>query len=163
MNVEMIEGKLKVFKIFQDLNSKAHLGGSVGLFLHGIDLKRDLTKSDLDITTNVKILDNDIIFNKDIEPITSSPTDFDYVLRYNFSGYVYLKIEVRVSPEPSFTVINYKGVDYNVSLLKNIIFWKTKYAEKDVQKHIDDLIVINGGERPVVTESNYLDEDDLPF
>lgn len=158
-----IEQLLYHAKKFQDMFCNSHIGGSLGLYLHGIDLKRDITKSDIDMTCKSKLPEP-----LDAEQFeeSSSPTDFDYSLRlHDKQSNIYAKIEVRVSPEPSFVVINHNGIDYNVSLLENILFWKQKYADKGVQKHIDDMIVINGGERPPIPEVTYAyaNDDDLPF
>ena len=48
----IIELKLKVFREFQLANPTAHLGGSLGLMLRGIDLLRNLNPSDLDVTVD---------------------------------------------------------------------------------------------------------------
>jgi len=71
-------------------------------------------------------------------------------------------MEIRVCPEPSFTVVEHEGHSYNVSLLSNILFWKRKYARKGVQKHIDDLITIETGVRPEPKKLE-LKGLDLPF
>ena len=42
--------KLLALKEFQGKYPTSHVGGSIGLMLRGIDLKRDLLTSDLDIT-----------------------------------------------------------------------------------------------------------------
>lgn len=159
-----IADKLKVVKMFQDKYPNTHVGGSLGLFLHGIDLKRDLNKSDIDLTSA-----DDIQLVFCLENITdlvesSRPGDFNFAFRFNHSQTVYTKIDVRITPEPSFEVINYDGIDYNVSKVRDIIFWKKKYADNNVQKHIDDLIVINGGERPeLIACTAYNSNDDFPF
>lgn len=149
---------LTVVKSFQDKFKTAHVGGSIGLTLHGIDLKRDLCRSDIDMTVDDYILKS----NKPTEYVESSnPDDFDHQYRALTTGGNYIKIDVRVSPEPSYDVITYNKINYRVSKLRDIIFWKRKYARKGVQKHIDDLIVIDGGERPVPKIE--IPTDDLPF
>jgi hypothetical protein len=46
----LMDAKLEFLRKFQKNHPTSHVGGSIGLMLIGIDLKRDLTKSDLDIT-----------------------------------------------------------------------------------------------------------------
>ena len=144
---------------FQNQFPTAHVGGSLGLLLHGVNLKRQLTQSDIDMT-----MDEDIPKGK--EPVSlveaSHPQDFDRCFRRNVNDGQYIKIDLRINPEPSFERIQYEGNIYNVSKKRDILFWKKKYADKGVKKHIDDLIVINGGTRPdpvVWTPDN----DDIPF
>lgn len=141
----LILQKLEVAKEFQDKYPNSHLGGSIGLLLLGVDLKRDLSKSDLDITTAENILKEDIISNYEER---SDVSDFDYAIQKQFESGYYLKIDVRISPEPQFDVINFNGINYNVSKLKDILFWKRKYANKGVLKHSNDLITIESGVRP---------------
>jgi len=156
--------KLKIIKHFQDKYPLSHVGGSIGLCLHGIDLKRSLKNSDIDITVPNK-LEQDIPF--ETYEVSSSPSDFDYSFRAaETKSNLYSKIEIRITPEPSFVIIEFDGIKYNVSKLVDILFWKQKYADKGVQKHIDDMIVINGCERPVanaVVLSDFDSTDELPF
>lgn len=153
---------LNVIKSFQDKFKTAHVGGSIGLMLHGIDLKRDLSNSDIDMTVDdYTPTDKPDGFIK-----SSNPNDFDHQYRININNDpalrdTYIKMDIRVSPEPSYDVITYNKINYRVSKLRDIIFWKRKYAKKGVQKHIDDLIVIDGGERP--SNKNEMSTDDLPF
>ena len=46
-------------------------------------------------------------------------------------------------------MINFEGVNYNVTKKETILHWKQKYAEKGSQKHINDLIAIATGVRPI--------------
>ena len=50
--MEKIRKQLKVLRAFQNKYPKSHVGGSIGLRLLGVDLKRNLYYSDLDITTS---------------------------------------------------------------------------------------------------------------
>ena len=145
-SLEQMKYKLSILKEFQDKYPDSHVGGSVGLYLHGIDLKRDISRTDLDITVPDWIEDLIGIWRE--EP--SNASDFDYQKMYRTpDNYFCCKMEIRVCPEPSFTTVTFEGIKYNVSLLSNILFWKKKYARKGVQKHIDDLITIETGVRPV--------------
>lgn len=156
MNIEIQLGKLREF---QQRYPLSHVGGSVGLMLHGIDLQRDINKSDLDVTNPDPMPEQ--IWDGYTE--SSEPSDFDHRIVLDAGKNLYVKMEIRISPEPSFETIEFKGDKYNVSLLKNILFWKQKYANKGVQKHIDDLVVINTGVRPVPKQVPVYELDDLPF
>lgn len=137
--------KLEMLREFQAKYPDSHVGGSVGLYLQGIDLQRDISKTDLDITVPDFI--EELKGAWDENP--SDASDFDYVkMHKSKDNYFCCKIEVRVCPEPSYTTVEFEGHTYNVSLLSNILFWKRKYARKGVQKHIDDLITIETGVRP---------------
>lgn len=127
--------RLNVIKSFQNKFPQAHVGGSIGLMLHGIDLKRDLSNSDIDMTVDDYIPEINEPSDYSYNP---SSKDFDY--QY-ISGKKddYIKMDIRVNPEPGFEIINYNGINYQVSKLRDILFWKRKYAKKGIQKHIDDL------------------------
>jgi len=141
--------QLKELRKFQEKYPLSHVGGSFGLLLHGIDLKRDISKSDLDVTNPDRMPE---IITDNYEE-SSEPSDFDHRIVIASENNYYVKMEIRVSPEPSFEVIEYEGNKYNVSLLKNIIFWKQKYASKGVEKHYNDLVAM--GVNP------YIDKSDL--
>jgi len=156
MNV-MIKHKLDTILEFQSKYPTSHVGGSIGLMIRGIDLKRPLFSSDLDITTDVF----DANESSELEG-RSDANDFDYALKRNHEDGRYTKLDIRVNPEPSFDVIEYDGNKYNVSKLRDILFWKKKYADKGVLKHQDDLVTIETGVRPDrVVEVSIFDE--LPF
>ena len=155
------EKVLKTLIVFQAKYPQSHVGGSVGLALHGIDMKRPLNdKTDLDITNPTRI--PELLTEKNIQE-SSSPSDFDYslIFHHDENNYCYTKIEVRVSPEPSFEVIEYKGNFINVSKLEDILFWKQTYADKGVVKHQHDLEAIKSGVRPL--QPIFEIGDDLPF
>lgn len=162
---DRIKEKLAIIKSFQTKYPTSHVGGSIGLLLHGIDLQRDLKNSDIDITVDVPI-NIDKLLQEVQGEISSAPTDFDHLFTQRHGDTaVYSKIEIRVCPEPSFEVISFDGVDYNVSLLRNILYWKQKYADKGFAKHIEDLGVINTGVRTTHTTAPVFADmdDDLPF
>ena len=127
--------KLQMLREFQAKYPDSHVGGSVGLYLHGIDLKRDISKTDLDIT----MPDWDDELNSTWREEPSDASDFDYQKTYRTPDYYFCcKIEIRVCPEPSFTVVEHEGHKYNVSLLSNIFFWKKKYSRKGCLLYTSD-------------------------
>lgn len=153
---KMIKFKLEALREFQANHPTAHVGGSIGLMLRGIDLHRSLAKSDLDITVDEFVQSAGEKLDQ-----RSDANDFDYAFSFPHDDGYYTKIDLRITPEPSYDVIEFDGHQYNVSKLRDILFWKKKYADKGVQKHKDDLITIETGVRPSEVMG---DEDDrLPF
>jgi len=155
---ELFKQKLVTLKEFQDKYPTSHVGGSIGLFLRGINLLRDLSKSDLDITIDEMDIESEKSVLKTYEE-TSDNNDFDLNIKKVLPDGHYVKIDIRICPEPSFDVIEFEGVSYNVSKYRDIIFWKQKYAKKEVIKHRDDLETIKTGVRPLTA----VQADDLPF
>ena len=164
-----MKAKLDAIIEFQKLNPNAHVGGSIGLMLRGINLHRDLTASDLDITVDEYQLQEKEGFEeyqlqeKEGFEESSNVSDFDHVLLRRDGG-LYTRIDVRISPEPTFDAIEFEGQFYNVSKLRDILWWKQKYANKGIRKHMDDLETIRTGIRPkaVVLVASFGDND-LPF
>lgn len=143
--MDKIKRQLSVLRAFQVKYPKSHVGGSIGLFLHGVDLKRNMYYSDLDITTP----EFTEISNPNINGC--SPVE-DYDHRYQIddpkTGH-FFKLEIRIDDEqPDFDVVNFEGVNYNITKKETILMWKQKYAENGNQKHINDLITIATGVRP---------------
>lgn len=163
---KLLEFKLKTLREFQEKYPTSHVGGSIGLMLRGVDLKRDLSASDLDITIDDYEFNSAIIKNSRKR---SDRNDFDYNIQISSPENFYVQVDIRINPEPSFEVVTFDGNDYNVSKLRDILFWKKKYAKKGVAKHHEDLITIETGTRPPnsgnyafkIPLSNW--DDDLPF
>lgn len=159
--------RLKIIKQLQDKYPTSHVGGSIGLFLHGVDLQRDLSKSDIDMTVSEKI---DFTQPIDIENLeeSSRPEDFDYQFRfYPNAGSVYVKIDINIRPSKKFVLIVFDGIEYRVSRIEDIIAWKHFYSMKGKGKHTDDLETIRTGIRPKEEQKQvaYANDtvDDLPF
>jgi len=151
--------KLEFLRDFQQQHPTSHVGGSMGLFLRGIDLKRDLTYSDLDITIDEMNVEETLKYES-----RSNGNDFDFSLKHYLGDNYYLKFDVRINPEPSFEIVEFDGHMYNVSKLRDILFWKQKYSSKGVQKHTHDLITIATGIRPKeMVINNVYNPDELPF
>lgn len=158
---EILKLKFDALREFQYKYPTSHVGGSIGLMIRGIDLKRDMTKSDLDITIDEYDFKADALPNLEER---SDACDFDFSLKKCYAdGQLYVKMDIRVTPEPSFDVIEFNGFNYNVSKLRDILFWKKKYANKGFKKHEHDLVVIETGVRPPYTEVTETTTDDLPF
>ena len=145
-----INFQLAVLRAFQQKYPKSHVGGSIGLHLLGVDLKRDLWFSDLDITTPEFTEKN----NDNLQH-SSAVEDFDhaYQINENKTG-KFFKLEIRIDDEQSdFDVVNFEGFNYNVTKKETILKWKLNYALKGVEKHIHDLFAIATGVRPKKLEN----------
>lgn len=126
----------------------SHIGGSIGLMMRGIDLQRDLKSSDLDITVDQFAMDDSKV--SDLYE-SSDASDFDIrLIKQSKDSDRYVKIDLRIDPEPEFDTIIFNDRQYNVSKLEDILKWKSTYAEKGFAKHKDDLVVISTGVRPIV-------------
>jgi hypothetical protein len=130
----MLQRKLNLIYLLQQKYPDMHVCGSIGLFLHGIDLGRDIGLSDIDL---VKAHDN-IDLNNSVEEHGSDGDDFDYAIDKDGIHY-----EIRIDPGQQFEKVIYQGRVFNVSKLSTIISYKQEYADKGYGKHFEDLEKIN--------------------
>lgn len=169
-NKQILDAKLDLLRNIQRNYPTLHVGGSIGLFLHGYE-PRTLDKSDLD--TTVDAFSKDAILRLCAHSTDlykgSMPSDLDLVfsLHTTLGG---VKLDLRICPEPSFEVTKYDGHSYNVSKLRDILYWKKLYAKRGVNKHLEDLRVIAPNEVAEIEEyikttkqAKELDLDELPF
>lgn len=155
---KMIKLKLETIREFQENYPNSCVGGSIGLMLHGVNLKRQLQTSDLDITTKEF---NDTQYSISELAKRSDNNDFNYCLLKNHEDGHYTKLDIRINYEFSFDIIEFEGYKYNVTKVDEILFWKKMYAAKGSRKHINDLITIETGVRPLepIDDITF----DLPF
>jgi len=112
-----------------------HVGGSVGLYLHGAFLKRwKDNQMDLDL-----VLPFYIHFEKcdnlDVEAIyKASGNDFDYTVILEGR-----KADIKIDPKQKYEIITHKGFKYKVSSVETIIEAKCRYALNGQMKHINDI------------------------
>jgi hypothetical protein len=111
-----------------------HVGGSIGLHLHGVKLSRFIGSGDIDLC---KAIDDINQKNCKIEHDGSSEHDFDY--SFEFQG---IKIELNIDNKQAFDIIEVGGKAYRVSKLETIVYYKKKYANKGYEKHANDLLDI---------------------
>lgn len=155
---EQIQFKFETILQFQKNYPTSHIGGSIGLLIRGIDLKRDLSDSDIDITIDEFYLPpSDLVIER------ANSSDYDYSVTFHKESNYGLSVnmDIRISPEPSFEIVGFEGNKYNVFKLRDILFWKRKYAKREVIKHSDDLEVIRTGIRKTKPVCETV--DDLPF
>lgn len=162
-----VEDKLKIIQSFQQKFLGSHVGGSLGLMLQGVDLQRDLKKSDIDMTVPGEIELEDALLLDNMEQ-SSNPDDFDYQFRhYPDGGSAYVKIDINIAPKRKYNTVVYMDHTYRVSRIEDILAWKHYYSMKGVGKHTDDLETLRTGvrpkeiEKPVPVSANEI--DDLPF
>lgn len=139
-NNSIIDFKLKILRIIQKKYPKSHIGGSFGLLLNGLTLDRDITSCDLDVIMNddsFKINDYDTL-EMSIEHASDSEDFNRYILKVK-SLY---QIDISIQTRQTFNIINFEGYNYNVSKIKDILYHKKIYADKDVEKHKKDLVTI---------------------
>lgn len=122
-----MENILEVIRRIQKKYPECHVGGSIGLLLHGYNVGRDLSKSDIDlISPSTSMITSS--YKKE-----SSGSDFDYVLKYEN-----IKIDLAIDKQ-SYEHLKFNGQFYKVSNIHNIIKYKVKYANEGSEKHNKDL------------------------
>lgn len=126
-----IKKQLDIIYVLQCKYPDLHVGGSLGLLLHGIKLSRPISKGDIDLC---KAVDNINRENEKIDNTGSFKCDFDY--RFEHKG---ISIDLRIDKEQKYDEIFYQGRAYKVSKVKSIIEFKQKYADKGHEKHAKDL------------------------
>ncbi len=129
---------LDIVKEIQTAYPHIIVGGSIGLFLHGINLDRWAKgePSDIDLISPYYTL-IESIGNLKIEEIEeeSSGKDFEYTLSvYGDNGPI--QIDLAIDPKSTYKYIDYEGFRYKVNRLENIWAAKLKYHKP---KHIKDL------------------------
>ena len=135
---------IDVLKDIQLNHPQIIVGGSVGLFLHGVRLKRwEHNQSDLDLITPYFTL---------IEGTTRNNINYssgaDFGECFTYKG---VTIDIVVNPLQKYEIIKYKGFKYKVNPLHDIIAYKAKYAGNGNQKHIDDLKEMCVGNKKEIT------------
>lgn len=164
-----VEDKLKIIRAFQAKYPGSHVGGSLGLLIQGVDLQRDLRKSDIDMTVPGEI-DVNSVFELDNMEQSSNPDDFDYQFRHHPDGFggPYVKIDINIQPNRKYNTVVYFGHEYRASRIEEIIAWKHFYSMKGAGKHTNDLETIRTGKRSAEVNTKPAavvlgEADDLPF
>lgn len=130
-----IKKQLDIVYVLQHKYPDLHVGGSLGLYLHGIKLSRPISEGDIDLC---KAIDNINRENEKVDNTGSFQCDFDY--RFEHKGIV---IDLRIDKDQQFDEILYQGRMYRVSKVKTILEFKKKYADKGYDKHAKDLEEVN--------------------
>lgn len=139
-----LDKRLEIYKAIESVHPGCHIGGSIGLLLHGIDLGRTFVDSDIDICS---FKPNGKEF-KDLQKRYSeiglaSSTDIDevsYRSEIEENGIKKrIKIEYKYDRTQDFNLIKYKGVTYKVTKSETILGWKVLFASRGSKKHREDL------------------------
>lgn len=124
-----------------------HVGGSVGLFLHGIKLKRWCSSDyvpDLDITVPYFVsMEQDELFEES-EPDEDEAYRSDFAAHFSYDG---VSVDLNIDPKQRWEYIEYKGFKIKVTAIENIIACKMKYALKGKKKHKDDIYEMVGKDK----------------
>jgi hypothetical protein len=136
-----------------------HVGGSVGLYLHGVRLQRWANKrgSDIDMVAPFFVLPEGEIDGEDIEyyDAKASANDFDETFRVGN-----VKVDYRIDPKQRYELIEYDGFKFKVSPLLVITEAKMRYAMlPNGQKHKKDLEEMILSKKPGMKKT----ETEFPF
>ena len=130
--------KLDIIRKFQEKYPHTQIGGSVGLFLHGVILQRFNTPiNDFDIITPYYTLFEDL--NNGVNSIKINLSDEDYKSGCDFDECISIggiKADIRIDNHQKYNMIEFEGFKYKVSTLEAIWAAKLRY---NVKKHNDDL------------------------
>jgi hypothetical protein len=134
--------RLEIYKEIESSHPGCHIGGSIGLFLHGIDLGRTFIDSDIDICS-FKPYGKKLVDSRYTETDLASSTDMDEVCyKSEIKGdgvEKMIKIEYKYDKTQDFKLVEYKGVTYRVTLPEIILGWKVLFACRGSKKHREDL------------------------
>lgn len=140
-----IRKKLQIIKKIQNLCEHSHVGGSLGLYIQGKDVLRNLDNSDIDIilhdSSSLEYFKN----NKKSKKTNVYSKGFVLSVILNTSKQ---KVEFCVNPNMSYDTIEFEGSVYRVSKVEDILKFKKSYAKKGAYKHIQDLFCITYGFNP---------------
>jgi hypothetical protein len=119
---------INLLKEIQTKYPMFHVGGSVGLFLHGVRLKRwkgSAMNSDFDLVSPYFVLpeNNGDVFEVEYIDTKSSSNDFDETFLVDD-----VKVDLRIDPKQKYEIIEYDGFKFKVSNLLTIVEAKLKYA-----------------------------------
>jgi hypothetical protein len=133
-NIDLLKGIQKKFPMM-------HVGGSVGLYLHGVRLKRwnEKSKSDFDMISPYFILPDGQIeeTGDEIEYLDAKASANDFDETFVVGG---VKVDYRIDPKQRYEIIEYDGFKFKVSNLLTILEAKMRYAMlPNGKKHKDDL------------------------
>ena len=151
LKIEIAEYNIKnVFcvDIILELQSRYNItiGGSVSLFLNGLELDRKSGSIDLDVVMpyyqkmRTKDFGKDSIIDE-IEEVDAkkSGNDFMYTFCVTSKDGRFLKVDVRISPEQSYDIITFKDQEFKTCKVLETLAAKCKYAIEGNDKHKNDI------------------------
>lgn len=129
-------------KKLQEKYQNIYIGGSLGLFLHGMKIPRffNTSNSDLDIVIPYfQIFESSDGLTIKHENAKASGNDFDetFILTTDYGT---TKVDVKIDPKQAYEIIEFDGVKYKVTKIEKIWEAKIRYAlGRNGKKHLNDL------------------------
>lgn len=131
---------LNIVKDIQTKYPMLHIGGSVGLFLHGIRLNRwaESPGSDIDMVSPyyITIERDEKCMDYPVDHLKTKASSNDFDETVIIDG---VKMDYRIDPKQRYETIEYKGFKYKVSPLMTILEAKMRYALGGNSKHKKDI------------------------
>jgi hypothetical protein len=163
--LELLEIKIKTILEFQQLYPTSYIGGSFSLFLRGIDLKRSLWISDLDLvseTFDIKKyksnLNKNTEFNKLLKIDSSHTDDFRYIFKIRFKSEnpilkimekssseekIYIRHDIAIRKKLRYDNVIYNNNSFRVAKIDEVVSYKKKYFKKyGNEKHKYDIQIL---------------------
>jgi hypothetical protein len=149
MNLEKVRKLQKAYPLI-------HVGGSIGLFLQGIRLKRwkDSTVGIDIVSPYFQLFESFDDCCVDYQDCKKSGNDFDEVFILDS-----VKVDCRIDPHQRYEVVEYKGFKYKVSKFETIMAAKMKYAANGQDKHKDDIREMCKLNKPLENVNDAIDSD----
>lgn len=129
-----IKEKIDLVYRLQDKYPTIHVGGSLSLYLRGLDIMSEKADIDLCSTDDIPSLKEKAIINN---VYSSFPQDFDYTLEHKD-----IKIEVKIDKKQTWDNIQYEGRWFRCTDVKVILKYKKQYLKKGYEKHREGILVI---------------------
>lgn len=143
----------------QDKYPHIILGGSVALFLYGVELRRFKDGYDFDIdliTPYFTLIETDSIIKVRERDDQTSGNDFDDAFYINGK-----KVDLKIEPKQRYNIVEVNGFKYKLCSLETIIEAKSRYALKGNKKHKGDLYEIC--KVNITANDKKKDIDELPY
>lgn len=132
---------IELLKEIQTKYPMFHIGGSVGLYLHGVRLKRWYNphkSSDYDMVSPYFVLPEGKVGNEEIEYLDAKASGNDFDETFIVGG---TKVDIRIDPKQRYEIIEHNGFKFKVSNLLTILEAKMKYALlPNGKKHKNDIL-----------------------
>jgi hypothetical protein len=134
LNIDLLKDIQTKFPMF-------HVGGSVGLYLHGVRLERWLgkTSSDIDMVSPYFVLPEGSVSEdgEEIEYLDAKASANDFDETFLVDG---VKVDYRIDPKQRYEIIEHNGFKFKVSPILTILEAKMRYAlHPSGRKHRDDI------------------------
>lgn len=149
--------RLEELKIIQTAYPTFSVGGSVGLWLQGFNIKRDEPVSDFDFVIpyyqRMDLFDfkkDDMVTEVDqMDNAKNSGNDFDYTNGITIEG-DFMLMDMKINPKAKYININYDNFTYKVCPWEIIIDAKMRYLNTSTgEKHRRDLMSMFGNPKPL--------------